>query len=146
MEKVLKMTKHLYGLLSLLSLVIGMGIYLCFRNLNIVLFEWIPKPYFLENIFVPIPRSVLSSMLLFNLPDALWFLSGILFLRFIWFYEKKWQSVYIVCFYGIATIIEISQLSEKVPGTFDVLDLLFEGITAFIEGLLYNIFVRRSSV
>jgi hypothetical protein len=140
------MTKRLYGLLSLLFLVIGIGIYLCFRNLNIVLFEWIPKPDFLKNMLVPIPRSVFSSMLLFNLPDALWFLSGILFLRFIWFYEKKWQCVYIVCFYGIAAIIETSQLSEKVPGTFDVFDLLFIGITALVEGMLYNIFIKRGFV
>jgi hypothetical protein len=140
------MTKRLYGLLSLLSLVTGIGIYLRFRNLNIILFEWIHKPVFLENTFAAVPRSVLWSMLLFNLPDALWSLSGILFLRFLWFHEKKWQSVYILCFYGIAAIIETSQLSENIPGTFDVLDLLFMGITALVEGLLYKIFVGRSFV
>jgi glycopeptide antibiotics resistance protein len=73
----------------------------------------------------------------------LWFVSGILLLRFIWFYRFKEQKVYVACFYGIGTIFEISQLSEKIPGTFDFLDLLFMGIGAFVEGLLYNIFVKR---
>ncbi|MDR0721787.1 MAG: hypothetical protein LBF75_03180 [Treponema sp.] len=107
-----------------------------------LLFEWLPKPELLKNMFVPVPRSVLSSMLVFNLPDALWVLSGILFLRCMWFYEKKWQRVYLVCFYGIAAIIETSQVSNHVPGTFDVLDVLFMGITAFVEGLLYKIFIK----
>ena len=79
-------------------------------------------------------------MLIYNLPDALWFLSGILFIRFLWFNDKKWQWIYIVCFYVIAAGIEFSQLSNNVPGTFDVLDLLFMGIAAFVEGLFYKKF------
>ena len=109
-----------------------------------LLFEWIPKLEFLKNVYLPIKHSFFSSMLLFNLPDALWFLSGILFLRCLWFNNKKWQEVYILCFYGIAVIIETSQLSKKVPGTFDVIDLFCMGITAFVEGLLYKKIVIRS--
>jgi len=82
-------------------------------------------------------------MLLFNLPDALWFLSGILLLRFIWFYKPKEQYVYIVCFYLMGVIFEISQLSGNIPGTFDYLDLLFMGIGVFGEGLLNKFFMRR---
>ena len=78
-----------------------------------------------------------------NTAGMLWFVSGILFLRFVWFYKAKTQAVYIGCFYAVAAVIEISQLSERVPGTFDVLDLLFMGIGAFVEGLLYNNYVKR---
>jgi hypothetical protein len=120
-----------------------MGIYLFFRNLNVLIFEMIPQPEFLKNVYIPVKHSFFSSILLYNLPDALWFLSGILFLRFLWFNSKKWQGIYILCFYGMAVIFEISQLSENIPGTFDWLDLLFMGITAFVEGLLYKIFLRR---
>jgi hypothetical protein len=127
-----------YGIASLVSLFIGFGIYLFFRKLNILLFNLIPKPGFLENVFVPVRHSVFSSILLYNIPDALWFLSGILLIRFIWFGNKKWQRIYILCFYGVALIIETSQLSKNIPGTFDILDLLFMGITALIEGLLYK--------
>jgi hypothetical protein len=87
------MNKRLYGLLSLGTLIMGMGIYLFFRNLNMVLFEWIPKPKFVGAFSVTVTPSFLSSMLLYNLPDMLWFLSGIMFLRFIWFIDYQAQSV-----------------------------------------------------
>ena len=137
------MAKKVYGALSLASLTMGMGIYLFFRNLDMVLFQWIPKPPFLEGFFIPVRPSAFSSVLLYNVPDALWFLSGLLFLRCAWFYKARWQRVYIACFCGIALVLELSQASEAVPGTFDVLDLLFMAITAFAEGLLYKIYVKR---
>jgi hypothetical protein len=56
---------------------------------------------------------------MYNLPDMFWFLSGILLLRFIWFNKTAMQKIYISCFYGVGAIFEISQLSEKIHGTFD---------------------------
>jgi hypothetical protein len=35
---------------------------------------------------------------------------------------------------------------EKIPGTFDWFDLLFLGIGAFVEGLLYKKFILRRIV
>jgi len=139
--------RTIYGLLSFLSLTIGMLIYFLFRDLNnMILFAWIPKQVFTVTVLLPLKPSVFSNILKFNLPDTLWFLSAILFLRFIWFYKTKIQKVYIHFFYSIAAIFEISQLSKKVPGTFDCMDLLFISIGAFVEGLLYNIFTRRRLV
>ena len=138
------MIRPLYGLLSIFSLLIGMFIYLLFRDMsNMIIFLWIPRPTFAGTIFIQLRPSLFSYILIYNLPDMLWFLSGILLLRFIWFYREKTQKVYIFCFYGIGAIFEISQLSEKVPGTFDVLDLFFMGMGAFVEALLHNIFVKR---
>jgi hypothetical protein len=143
-KKWLGMSKGGYGLLSCLCLLMGMGIYLFFRDLNMVIFNWIPKPAMLDMAFIPIAPSTLASIWLYNAPDTLWFLSGIWFLRFLWFADRKWQGVYIVCFYVIALIIETSQLSKTIPGTFDILDVLFMGITALVEGLLYTHWVKRS--
>jgi hypothetical protein len=140
----MKKIKLFYGLLSLLTLLTGILIYLLFRDLNnIVLFSWIPKPEFVKTILVPLKPSVLANFLKYHLPDTLWFVSAILFLRFLWFYKAKTQTAYIVCFYGIGLVIETSQLSEKVPGTFDPLDLFFMGIGAFVEGLLYKFLFQR---
>ena len=139
--------RTIYGLLSFLSLIIGMIIYLLFRDLNnMLLFAWIPKSEIAGTVLLPLSPSVFSNILRFNLPDMFWFLSAILFLRFIWFYRTKIQKAYIHSFYTIAAILEISQLSKKVPGTFDWMDLLFMGIGAFVEGLLYNIFTKRRFV
>jgi hypothetical protein len=110
---------------------------------NILLFSWIPKPQFLKTVLVPLQPSVLANFLKYHLPDMLWFVSAILFFRFIWFYKTKTQRAYIFCFYGIGLGLEISQVSGKVPGTFDWLDLLSFGIVAFVEGLLYKIFTQR---
>jgi len=133
--------------LSLSSLIFGMVIYLLFRDLrNMVVFTWIPKPDFPGTILIPLKPSICSDILRYHLPDMLWFMSGILFLRCIWFYKLKEQTVYIICFYAIGLVIEISQLSEKVPGTFDWLDLLFLCIGAFVEGLLYKFFILRRYV
>jgi len=140
MEKV----RTTYALLSLLLLIIGMLVYLLFRDLNnLVLFTWIPRPEFAGNAIIQLPPSFLSNILKYNSAGMLWFVSGILFFRFVWFHRVKTQKAYIGCFYGIGAIFEIGQLSERIPGTFDLLDLLFMGIGAFGEGLLYNIFVRR---
>jgi hypothetical protein len=76
----------------------------------------------------------------------LWFVSAILLFRFIWFKKIKAQAVYIFCFYGIAIVLEICQLSAKIPGTFDWLDLLFMGMGAFVESLLYKFFTIRRIV
>jgi len=135
--------RRFYGIASLVSLLAGMGIYLFYRNTNMLLFKWIPKLQIFKDIYIPTKQSFFTSILFFNLPDALWFLSGILFLRLIWFYRFKEQNVYILCFYLIGAVFEISQLSKDVPGTFDWLDMFFMGITALFEGLLYKIFVQR---
>jgi len=143
----MKAGRGLYGLLSIMTLLTGIVIYLLFRDINnMILFSWIPKPVSIGTALLPLRPSLFSNILKFNLPDMFWFLSAILFLRFIWFYRIKIQKVYIHFFYAIAVIFEISQLSKKVPGTFDWLDLLFMGIGAFVEGLLYNIFTRRRFV
>jgi len=136
--------KYLYGTLSILTLILGMVIYLLFRNVNnMLLFSWLPKSEFINIKLVQIKSSIFSDILLYNIPDTLWFLSAILFLRYLWFYKTKEMTVYIFCFYGIGLLFEISQISEKVLGTFDWLDLLFMSIGAFVESLLYKKFILR---
>jgi len=139
----MKKVRVTYGLLSFLFLVMGICVYLLFRDVSgLLFFEWVPKPEFV-NVYIQLPPSVFSYVLRHNTAAMLWIVSGALFFRFIWFYRVAAQKIYIGCFYGMAAILEISQLSSRIPGTFDVLDLLFMGIGAFVEGLLYNIFVKR---
>jgi len=125
----------------------GIGIYVLFRNLSYLHFlAWIPLPEFAKKAFIPLPPSAFSFFVMYNLAGMLWFVSGIAFLRFVWFYRAGTQKVYVGSFYALGALIEISQLSERVSGTFDLLDLLFMGIGAFVEGLLYTIFVKRRMV
>ena len=143
----MKSIRAIYGFLSFFSLILGMFIYLLFRDLNsMVLFAWITKPVFAGTVILPLKPSFLSDIFIYNLPDMLWFLSAIFFLRAIWFYKAEIQKAYIHSFYAIAAVFEISQLSDKVPGTFDLLDLFFMGACAFIEALLYNTSIKRRLV
>jgi len=140
-------SRKFYGLLSLLTLLLGIIIYLIFRDIsNMVLFTWIQKPQFLQTTLIPLKQTIFSDFLKYHLPDMLWFVSAVLFIRFIWFFKIKIQTVYILSFYAIGLAFEISQLSKKVPGTFDCLDIFFMGIAAFVEGIIYRFLILRRIV
>jgi len=143
----MKKVRLIYGLLSLLTLIMGMCIYLFFRDLNnMILFRFLPKPEFAKTVLIQLKPSIFSYILKFNFPYMLWFLSGILLMRFIWFFNYKTQKIYVYCFYFVGVIYVFCKMSKIFPGTFDWLDLLFMGISAFVEGLLYKINVRRRMV
>ena len=133
-----------YVLLSILTLILGISIYLLLRDLNnILLFSLLQKPDLNDKILVPLKPLMFSNILRYNIPDMLWFISAIFFLRFFWFYQIKVQTVYIMFFYLFGFVFETSQLLKNIPGTFDRLDLLFMGIGAFVEGLLYKKLILR---
>jgi len=141
-----KLVRKYYCFFSLISLIIGISIYIFFRGLNILLFEWVSKPTIFGIINIHLPSSILTGIILYNLPDMLWVLSGLFLLRFIWFNNRKWQNIYIYCFYGVAFIFETMQLLNNFPGTFDIMDLFFMGIGALFENLLYKNFIKRRLV
>jgi len=156
----MKKVRVAYVLLSLLLLIIGMSIYLFFRNLNsIVLSTWIPRPslmdtpfdsccscaghtipLFLNTLRISIDTStILGRLFVFNLPHGLWSLAGLLAIRAIWLTDVKWRAVYGGIFLVVISALEISQLSEARHGTFDVLDLASYGVSAFVESMTYGI-------
>ena len=143
----MKKIRLTYGLLSLFSLILGICIYLFFRDLsNMIIFKFIPKPEFAENVLIQLKPSIFSYVLKFNFPYMLWFLSGILLMRFIWYFNNKVQKIYVLCIYCIGCMYVLCKMSEKFPGTFDWLDLLFMGIGAFVEGVIHKHFVQRRTV
>jgi hypothetical protein len=131
------------GIISLASLIGGLAIYFFFRSRNVILFAWLPKPLMLDSFLIPLKPSALASFLRYNLPDMLWFLSGVLLLRCLWAGQRRWQTIYITVFYILALTVEISQSRTNVPGTFDPLDLLFMGMTAIFEGVINNFIITR---
>jgi len=142
-----KKLKAAYLIAALALFFGGIAIYAFFRNLNMVLFRFFPKPLFLDALFIPAKTdSVLTSLFLFNLPDGLWFLSGLLLIRALWLENARWGMVYRGIFCAVALAIELTQFFENMPGTFDLLDLLFMGFFAFMESIIFNSFVKRSLV
>ena len=123
------------------------AIYAFFWNLNMILFRFIPKPAFLDMFFIPVKSdSMARSVLLFNLPDGLWFLSGALFIRALWLANAKWHFLYFGIFAAAALALEMMQIFPAMLGTYDALDILFMGIFAFLESFIFNFFIKRRIV
>jgi hypothetical protein len=77
------------------------------------------------------------------MPYGLWCLSGLLLLRGIWLHDVKWRAIYGGIFIAIVMSYVFLKLPKITPGTFDILDLVFMGFFAFIESLIFNMFIRR---
>jgi hypothetical protein len=137
--------KLAYCLAALVAFIGGVLIYAFFRNINnLVIFNFLPKPSFLESLYIPLgTNSIWAYLFVFNLPHGLWCLAGLLVIRAIWLTNIKWRAIYGGIFIAIISIFEISQLSEKRHGTFDVLDLTSYGVFAFVESITYNKFIKR---
>jgi len=137
--------KLVYCLAAFMAFLGGVAIYAFFRNIdNIVLFQYFSEPSFLASLRIPLRTDTLWGYLfVFNLPHALWCLSGLLVIRAIWLTNAKWRAIYSGIFIVIISFLEISQLSENRYGTFDILDLASYGVSAFVESITYNKFIRR---
>jgi hypothetical protein len=85
--------------------------------------------------FKPFGKSI-PPVLIYNLPDGLWFLAGTLFIRSIWLTDKKWLRIYLRLFCFAAILEEILQAFAVIPGTFDFLDLLTFAAAALLDSII----------
>jgi hypothetical protein len=134
-----------YFTASGISLLAGIAIYFLFRNTNMLLFDWFESIRWLNRFYFPLNTKDNRALAFFvyTLPDGLWLLSGLLFIRGIWHGNTNLCRTYIVIFCVIAVAFEMLQASTIIPGTFDALDLLFLGFTAFVESAIYKYFIMR---
>ena len=76
----MKKIRVVYALSSFLFLIIGMCIYLLFRDLsNIILFGWMPESEFVRSVIIQLPPTILFNVLKHNFAGMFWLVSGILF-------------------------------------------------------------------
>jgi len=142
--KVISQFRHKILFFALVSLLSGLLIYAFFRNHNMMIFHVFAKPLFLETIYFSVPAdNIFISMFLFNLPDGLWFLSGLLAIRAVWLTNPKWRFIYFCVFLVTALFMEIMQISAVLPGTFDILDIVFIAFFAFFENFIFYMFIKR---
>jgi hypothetical protein len=134
--------------LSLFSIVAGFLIYYFFRENHILIYKWfefLPKN---NNIITFSDKHFWSDFLRYNLPDGLLVLSGLLFLRALWY--EKWETflIYRICFLIAVFLFEILQIFDGIPGTFDFFDLLTMGSIILLENIVHKILLirRRSCV
>jgi hypothetical protein len=129
------------GLLALgvLALLGGLALYFFFRSKNLLFFRWFGTPAFVrEQPVQDVAGRWFSTVLAYNIPDGLWLLSGILFIRVLWFTDRRMSDVYALVFCALGFVLELLQLHERVPGTFDAGDMLCMAIAVMVERVAFK--------
>jgi hypothetical protein len=130
--------------LAALALLGGLALYFFFRNRNLLLFQWFGTPVFVrEQPVQDVSGQWLATVLVYNIPDGLWLLSGILFIRAFWITDRRMSDVYTLVFCALGFTLELLQLHERLPGIFDVWDMLCMAIAAFGERVAFNFFIKE---
>jgi hypothetical protein len=126
------------------SLLAGVLIYALFRNANLLVFALTGKIPLWEQLYRRgASGGLFFNILVYNAPDGLWLLSGILYIRALWLEQKTKARVYIFSLCFLALLFELLQCFGVMPGTFDVLDLIVMVLTAFGESVCYKHFMQR---
>jgi hypothetical protein len=115
-------------------------IYLLFRNARLLIFDRFQNLEYINGLYINLDtkNSAALSILVFNLPDGLWLVSGILAIRGIWAGDRKMGNIYGLVFITAAILLELLQLFPEIPGTFDPLDIITMVSAAFVEGVIYK--------
>jgi len=106
---------------------IGSMIYVIWRGTSLLMFRWFDYLHLtgvvatLRNLAFEVPEWVI-----YNLPNGLWSYSFLFILTYIWFDSKAkarylWMSLVPLLSIGS----ELGQFFGFIPGTFDVVDLIF---------------------
>ena len=135
--------RYVYFSLFALILIAGFLIYYFFRNGNILIYKWLDFLPRNNNTITFSNSSLFAGFLLCNLPDGLWLLAGLLFLRALWHEQPKTLLIYRLCFLFIAFFLEISQIFDGISGTFDIFDLLTMGSIALLESIVHKFQLTR---
>jgi len=130
-----------YLSLSALALSLGFLVYYCFRSGDMLIHQWFDfLPRNTATIAFSHP-SVFIDFVRYNLPDGLWLLSGLLFLRVVWHEQMETFLIYRRCFLYLAFLLEMAQVFNSVPGTFDIFDVVTMGSFALLESIVYRVYL-----
>jgi len=136
MENISKINIFTLGF-SLLCLCIAFYIYIIYRAETIPLVrisnELGVNKFF--NVSNDCPRK---DWFLYSLPDGLWMLSYQIILTYVWKYRVKnqWYLIFSLSVLIFTITCEFLQFFGIIDGTFDMIDLIFYLVSAFL-GLLY---------
>lgn len=132
------MTKLLFH--SFFPLIAGGVIYLFIRPSYFVLHAIANKLQIIEPVYIIREAAIpfytnLPNIIVYNLPDGLWIYSFTSAILFVWNYQlNRWSIPFCLLplFIGIGS--EIGQFINLIPGTFDILDIIF-----YLFGFLLSI-------
>lgn len=127
--------------LSVLAMLTGGAVYVLWRPKSLVMFAWFDSLGLsstleaLRAVTSPV-RRVLPIWVIYSLPQALWLLSGLLGLEFIWGVRPRTPGhrLWLVALVSLAFGIECGQYVGLIPGRFDRTDVIL--LLVVIAGVL----------
>lgn len=129
-------------LITALPLIIGSLVYISWRPNNLLMFSWFEYLGVMNSILVV--RNSLSSFnppnwVIFWLPNALWSFSFMTILYWLWGKQNnKIKYFFLLLPFVFGFFMELGQLFNILPGTFDIGDII-----AHLIGVLLAIFLIR---
>ena len=134
-----------YYLFAVVTLLCGAAVYPLFRGPDLLVWRVIPMPGFWEMLRLPVSTTsnLFMIVLVYSAPDFLWLLSGIFFMRGLWRFQPRAQTIYIIALYIIAAGFNAGQYIGVIPGTFCYVDLFTMSGVALIEGITYKSIVNK---
>lgn len=122
-------------ILSFVPLTIGGVLYIAYRPLNLKMFHWF-RLIGIEKFILDL-REIFSSytppdFFIYNLPYGLWSFSFSSLLILIWKFKlEKGLFLYLIISFSLVIVPELLQYFEKIPGTFDLIDVLTNTVCFF---------------
>ena len=122
-------------ILSFVPLTIGGVLYIAYRPLKLIMFHWF-RLIGIEKFILDL-REIFSSytppdFFIYNLPYGLWSFSFSSLLILIWKFKlEKGLFLYLIISFSLVIVPELLQYFEKIPGTFDLIDVLTNTVCFF---------------
>ena len=122
-------------ILSFVPLTIGGVLYIAYRPLDLKMFHWF-RLIGIEKFILDL-REIFSSytppdFFIYNLPYGLWSISFSSLLILIWKFKlEKGLFLYLIISFSLVIVPELLQYFEKIPGTFDLIDVLTNTVCFF---------------
>ena len=129
---------------SCLTITLGGLIYVLFRSTSLLMFEWFDQmnlsKYIIElRSHTEAYSLILPNWLLYSLPDGLWLFSYLSLLLIIWDNKVSKKNIFWIFLLPIIAIVsELGQFFKIVPGTFDIIDLIFYFAGSFLPILFFT--------
>lgn len=134
--------KKLFG--HLLALLLGGLIYISFRTKSLAMFQWFESISLdtaitsIRSITMPLEPN-LPDWFLFSFPDGLWIFSYISLMLWLWKNDRNPTTIFwIFLLPSIAIVSEVGQLFQLLPGTFDLVDILFYALGTLTPLKIYK--------
>ena len=126
----------------LLTLLLGGFIYISFRSDTLIMFNWFNELKLntliigLREYTIPF-KNYLPQWVIFSLPDGLWIFSSTSIMLLLWNNKLNIKTIiWILLIPLYAFSIEILQLCQLYPGTFDIIDIIL-----YISGIVTPLYL-----